>query len=136
LYQEEDWRLRQHNETAKRLGISSEELWKRKRELKIAWENGGGWESVRARLIFAEDFLARHKVTQQTHLGGARSAKDKALAVLLRVLQKVRGILLSYCTARKGLYGEPESCVRHVQSSWRRTGTDGRVIDLIIEPWR
>ena len=56
-----DWKLKMHNEQAKRAGISSDGLWKLKAELKIAWEAGGGWEGARARLKFAEDFLRKHK---------------------------------------------------------------------------
>ncbi len=46
---------------AKCADISLEELWKRKAELKIAWENGDGWEGARARLKCAEDFFRKWK---------------------------------------------------------------------------
>ena len=48
-----------HQETAARLGISEDELWRRKQRLKVAWRDGGGFEGARARLKFAEEYLAK-----------------------------------------------------------------------------
>lgn len=44
-----------------RLMISEGELWKRKARLKAAWEDSGGSEGARARLKFAQDFLAKER---------------------------------------------------------------------------
>jgi hypothetical protein len=56
-------RAQDHRETATRLGISEEELWRRKAQLKAAWEDSGGNEGARVRLKFAEDYLAKKEAS-------------------------------------------------------------------------
>ena len=47
-----------HRDAAQSLGISEKELQSLKYKLKVAWDESGGIEVARARLKFAEDFLA------------------------------------------------------------------------------
>lgn len=58
---ERAWQAKMHREESERRGITEEELWRVKHAMKVAWEEGGGWEAARARLKFAQDFLARQK---------------------------------------------------------------------------
>lgn len=54
-----------HKDEAARLGISEQELSRRKFRLKILWEEGGGLEGARARLNWAEDYLKRQRANEK-----------------------------------------------------------------------
>ena len=54
-------RRRMHKLEAASIGITEEELHRRKARLKVLWEEGGGIDTARARLRWAEDYLNRHR---------------------------------------------------------------------------